>query len=165
MGVDPGLTRTGYGIIDIINDRAFLVHLGVINNSGPKKSLPEKLFRIYNKMIRIISDNHPSEMVIEEVFYAQNVQSAFKLGQARAAAILAGINCELKIHEYSALEVKKSITSYGRATKEQVQHMVKILLKLDEIPRYNDSSDALALSLCHFHSMKYRNLTKTATTL
>lgn len=161
LGVDPGLSRTGYGIIEIISNKARHVDYGVIASSSSKK-LPDRLNGIYKRICAVISEHHPHVLAIEEIFFANNPKSTLKLGQARATAILAGVHQDLEIYEYSALKVKKSITSYGRATKEQVQSMVKILLGMNEIPRYDDSSDALAIALCHFHSMKYQALTQSS---
>lgn len=160
LGIDPGLTRTGYGIIDINSGQPTLVKYGAITNKG---SLPlsEKLLNIYKKLTGLINEYTPMDMAIEEVFFSNNPQSALKLGHARAAALLAGIHGKMKIYEYSALEVKKSITSYGRATKEQIQSMVTILLRLKSVPKPCDSADALAIALCHFHNCKFRLLTET----
>lgn len=158
MGVDPGLTRTGYGIIDIINDKPVLVDFGVVSNSGTQ-GIPAKLLKIYNKISQMVQRYRPQVVAVEDVFLAQNPQSALKLGQARASAILAVLHNRVEVVEYSALEVKKSITSYGRAPKEQVQAMVKILLGMDEPPKHNDSADALAIALCHSHTMKFKELT------
>jgi crossover junction endodeoxyribonuclease RuvC len=159
MGVDPGLVRTGYGIIDIIHDKPDLVDFGIISNSG-KKNIPVRLVKIYDRISQIIDSHKPDVLAIEEVFFSENPQSALKLGQARASVILAAMHNKLPVFEYSALEVKKSITSYGRASKEQVQSMVKILLNMDAPPKPSDSADALAIAICHSHSMKFQSLTQ-----
>ena len=159
MGVDPGLVRTGYGIIDIIHEKPNLIDFGIISNTG-KRKIPERLLKIYNRISGMIDKHQPDVLAIEEVFFSDNPQSALKLGQARASVILAAMHKQLAVVEYSALEVKKSVTSYGRATKDQVQAMVKILLNMDEPPRHSDSADALAIALCHSHSMKFKALTE-----
>ncbi|MBI1908908.1 MAG: crossover junction endodeoxyribonuclease RuvC [Deltaproteobacteria bacterium] len=154
LGIDPGSLVTGYGIIG--KNGTGIVHIdsGVIAPS-PKKDFPSRLLEIYTTLIKVIREFSPDEIAIEEVFFAQNVRSALKLGEARGVALLAVEGEGVPLSEYSAREVKQAITGYGQADKQQVQKMVQRLLKLPE-PAAIDASDALAIALCHMQSRNMR---------
>lgn len=149
IGIDPGSQVTGYGIIDIDGNHATHVGHGVIRLQG--KPLPEKLRCIFEKLNALIDEYQPEEMSIEKVFMHRNADSALKLGQARGAAITACAHRHLAVFEYTATQVKQASVGNGHAAKQQVQHMVKILLCLDKKP-VSDAGDALAIALCHAHS-------------
>ena len=161
LGIDPGTAATGYGIVEEETDGLHAVCLGVIT---PPASLPfaERLLRIYRELRFLLSDTKPDCAAIEAVFFARNVQSALRLGQARGAALLAVAQAEIPIHEYSALEVKQAVTSYGQAQKGQVQEMVRMLLRLPEVPRPADAADALAVAICHQHAARLRARLRTS---
>src|SRR5260370_42130616 len=118
----------------------------------PGKRFPPRLSRIYMHLGAIISEHQPDEVAIEDVFYALNVKSALKLGQVRGVAMLAAASAGLEVSEYSPLTIKSSVVGYGRAEKQQVQHMVTRLLELAEPPQPMDASDALAIAICHLHT-------------
>ena len=151
IGIDPGSRRTGYGIIDVVGSKITYVSSGIIR--VPQQSLPERLKLIFDAVTQIIAEYQPEHLGIEEVFVAHNASSALKLGQARGAAIVAAVNAQLPVGEYSARSVKQSIVGTGAADKKQVQQMIVQLLKLSSAPA-EDAADALAVAICHAHSMR-----------
>ncbi|MEZ4483408.1 MAG: crossover junction endodeoxyribonuclease RuvC [Syntrophotaleaceae bacterium] len=150
LGIDPGSRITGYGLIDKQGNRLLHVDNGAISTRSDAE-LADRLQIIYHDLQKVIAEYAPDAVAIERVFVAKNAQSALKLGHARGAAMLAGVNAGLPVAEYSALEVKSAVVGYGRADKQQVQQMVRMLLKLPEIAQ-EDASDALAVAICHAHS-------------
>ncbi len=155
LGVDPGSRVTGYGLIEKRNNKLFFVHSGRIRSSG-KIPFYDRIHNIFQSMTEIMDDYRPQEMAIEDVFYAKNVQSSLKLGHARGAVLIAAVRCGLRIFEYTPLEIKKSVVGYGRASKEQVQSMVRIILKLEEDLDL-DISDALAAAICHVNWSRFES--------
>ena len=149
LGIDHGSQITGYGIIDSEGNHSKHIDNGIIRVEG--NDVAEKLRLIYKRISKLISDFEPDEVSIEKVFMHKNADSALKLGQARGAAITAAAMHDIEVFEYTANQVKQSTVGKGHATKQQVQHMVKILLNLPEVP-FTDASDALAIALCHAHS-------------
>src|SRR5205807_2575189 len=117
-----------------------------------REPLPRRLSRIFTQLGEIIATHRPDQVAIEDVFYALNVKSALKLGQVRGVAMLAAAAAGLEVAEYSPLTIKSSVVGYGRAEKQQVQHMVTILLELPAPPQPLDASDALAIAICHLHT-------------
>jgi crossover junction endodeoxyribonuclease RuvC len=151
MGIDPGTLITGYGIIEFAGDKTRLIVSDAIINKN-QKPMAMRLEAIYNKLSEVIKSFSPDEIAIETAFYGKNAQSALKLGQARGVALLAAVKNKKSITEYSPREVKKSVVGNGAASKEQVQYMVKSLLKMRKVPKYYDTTDALAVAICHsFH--------------
>lgn len=118
-----------------------------------REALPRRLSRIFTQLSELISEHRPNEVAIEDVFYALNVKSALKLGQVRGVAMLAAAVAGLDVAEYSPLTIKSSVVGYGRAEKQQVQHMVTQLLALSQPPEPLDASDALAIAICHLHTV------------
>jgi crossover junction endodeoxyribonuclease RuvC len=151
LGIDPGSRITGYGIIDKEGNRLLHVDNGAIFTDS-HRDFPTRLMRIYRGVAEVIERYRPDAMAVENIFFATNVQSALKLGQARGAAIVAGVNAGLPVYEYTALQVKQAVVGHGRADKEQVQKMLKVLLNLPEVAQ-EDASDALAAAVCHAHSI------------
>ena len=149
LGIDPGSRITGYGVID--TDGARTVHRASGRIVPPGSGLDERLRSIFEGVRQVVDEHRPEELAVEDVFVARNASSALKLGQARGAAILAGVLQGLPLFEYPPARVKQAITGQGRADKGQVQHMVRLLLGLAEAPP-EDVSDALAVALCHAHS-------------
>lgn len=156
MGIDPGSVCTGYGIIEEGNNDIKLVHWGTIRGK-PKLPFPQRLKIIYDGLTHVIKDFSPEIVAIEDIFFAMNPKSTIKLGQTRGVAILAVMNAGKTLAEYTPLAVKQSIVGYGRADKEQVRDMVSILLRLQVKPDSLDASDALAIAICHVHTMGVRN--------
>lgn len=145
LGIDPGSIACGYGIIARAGHSFHYVASGTIRPS--KGPLHARLREIHTALVQAIRQYSPDEAVIEKVFFAKNAQAALALGHARGVALLAAAGEGLDVHEYSALEVKKALTGYGRAEKRQVQKMVESMLDINE-PLTPDSADALALALC-----------------
>jgi crossover junction endodeoxyribonuclease RuvC len=153
LGIDPGTAITGYGLVKGEDDDLTLVAYGAITTSSDWP-LPERLQRIYRELTAVIEDQQPTAVAVEELFFSKNVRTALSVGQARGVALLAAANAGLPIHEYTPLQVKQAIAGYGRATKDQVQQMVRMLLGLDNVPQPDDAADAIAIAICHIHSAK-----------
>ena len=156
MGIDPGSVCTGYGIIEEVNEDLKLVHWGTIKGKQ-KQPFPQRLKLIYDGLIHAIQDFSPDIVAVEDIFFAMNPKSTIKLGQTRGVAILAAINEDKPIAEYTPLAVKQAIVGYGRADKRQVRDMVSVLLRLRTKPDSFDASDALAVAICHMHMNGVRN--------
>ena len=148
LGIDPGSRKTGFGIINYVSGRSEYVTSGVIRL--PDANLPGRLGLIYASVVELVERHGPRELAIEQVFLAKSPGSALKLGQARGAAIVACVSRDMEVAEYSARQIKQSVVGTGAADKAQVQHMVKVLLKLPAEPA-EDAADALAAALCHAH--------------
>ena len=161
LGIDPGSRATGYGLIEKEGNRLIHIDNGVIRPPA-NAELPERLLSIFSNLNTIINEYSPQYSAIEQVFMSKNAQSALKLGQARGAALLAMAGAGLEIGEYSPMQVKSAVVGYGRAAKSQVQQMVKALLNLPEIAQ-EDASDALAVAICHAHSINLNKKLATAT--
>jgi len=151
LGIDPGSRLTGFGIIDVKGDQATLVRHGVIRTGAGE--FTERLGIIFAELTALIRQYEPSEAAVETVFVSHNASSALKLGQARGAAVCAAIALGLPVAEYSPRSVKQAIVGRGGADKVQVQHMVSVLLQLQETPA-EDAADALAVALCHQHTQQ-----------
>lgn len=149
IGVDPGSTATGYGVIAKNGTSAVRVASGVIRMSG-RYSIPKRLSLIYGKLEEIIRDYRPDAMVVESLFHATNSQSLIKLSQVRGVVLFVGERHGLEIHEYAPNEIKRGLTGYGRADKDQVRFMVSKILNLTDVS-CSDESDALAMALYHSH--------------
>lgn len=150
LGIDPGSRITGYGLVVKEGNRLRHLDNGAIYTDSAK-DFAVRLDRIFRGVGEVIERYHPDTLAVEQVFFARNVQSALKLGQARGAAIVAGVTAGLPVAEYTAMQVKQAVVGHGHATKEQVQRMVKALLALPEVAQ-EDASDALAIAICHAHS-------------
>ena len=155
IGIDPGSRSTGYGVIDSDGLRHIYVTSGYVKITGD--ALPDRLGMIFEEISIIIEKWQPQTMGIEQVFVNRNVDSALKLGQARGAAICAGTNAKLDVGEYTPRAIKKAVVGNGSADKEQIQQMMKLLLKLDFEPQ-SDEADGLAIALCHANHMHMKTL-------
>jgi len=150
LGIDPGTTIMGYGIIHIINSNPVLVSLGVIDLRKLDNHYV-KLKMIFERTIGLIKEYTPDELAVEAPFYGKNVQSMLKLGRAQGAAIAAALNHNMPIFEYAPKKIKMAITGNGNASKEQVAGMLQNILKIKEMPSKLDASDGLAAAMCHFY--------------
>ena len=155
IGIDPGSRCTGYGVIDSDGLRHSYVASGFVKIAGDE--LPDRLGMIFAEISQIIEKWQPQSMGIEQVFVNKNVDSALKLGQARGAAICAGTNASLAVGEYTPRAIKKAVVGNGSADKQQIQQMMKLLLKLDFLPQ-SDEADGLAIALCHATHMNIKSL-------
>ena len=150
MGIDPGSVICGYGVIEKTGKDTFKVlEYGVVEARKRYESMPQRLGMIYEHLIQVIDRTLPDEISLEATFYAKNAQSLIKLSHARGVAMLAGNQRSVPVIEYSAKEVKRAVTGNGNASKEQVGFMVKSLLHIDDDNTFFDSTDALAVALCH----------------
>jgi len=152
LGIDPGSRITGYGVIEQQGRKLTYLGSGCIRAAVNNNPLAERLQTIYAGISELAVQFQPDLFAIEQVFMAKNPDSALKLGQARGAAIVAAANANLPVAEYSARQIKQSVVGTGGANKSQVQHMVKTLLKLPGTPQA-DAADALAVAICHAHSL------------
>jgi len=155
LGIDPGLAITGYGLVEDDEDHLTLMDYGVIT-TAPDLSLPQRLKELYEQLTAVVQERRPAVAAVERLFFAKNVRTAFSVGQARGVALLAIANAQMRVYEYTPLEVKQAVVGYGRATKEQVQQMVKMLLRLDIVPQPDDAADAIAIAICHLHSARMK---------
>jgi crossover junction endodeoxyribonuclease RuvC len=154
FGIDPGSERTGYGCIATDGRRHRLVACGAIS-SPAHTPFPERLLAIHVQLVRLLAECRPDCVAIENLFHATNVRSALKLGHARGVAMLAAVASGVPIAEYTPAEIKRAVVGYGRADKNQVQQMVKLLLGLGEAPTPHDAADALAAAICHVHRAEH----------
>ena len=157
IGIDPGFAITGYGVLDYTGNKFRLLDVGVITTNA-KLDFPSRLLCIHNELDILISKYKPDAMAVEELFFNTNVKTAIQVGHGRGVALLAAAKAGIKIYEYTPLQVKQAVVGYGRAKKEQVQQMVKVLLNLDKIPMPDDAAEALAVAICHAHSNNAINL-------
>ena len=155
--IDPGLVNTGYGIISSINNNFELIDYGVIKTNS-KDKLSNRLKIIFNEVNQLINKYNPKVLSIEEIFYSKNVKSSLLLGHARGVAMAAASVNEMLVYEFAARKVKQSLTGNGNAHKDQVRFMVKNLLKMNEAPKSEDASDALAIALCYMFQNKLEHL-------
>ncbi len=148
LGIDPGTTIMGYGLIRISGKKHDMLAMGVLHLSKISDHAA-KLRKIFERTLGLIDEYHPDEMAIEAPFYGKNVQSMLKLGRAQGVAIAAAVYRDIPIVEYSPKKVKQSITGNGNASKEQVAAMLKSIFKLEDLPKNLDATDGLAVALCH----------------
>ena len=148
LGLDPGLRITGFGVIDKLGNQLRYVASGCIRTRDGE--LPGRLKTLLDGVREVVAAYTPDQVAVEKVFVNVNPQSTLLLGQARGAVICGAVSCDLPVHEYTALQVKQAVVGYGKAAKEQVQHMVQRLLALDGSPS-PDAADALACAICHAH--------------
>jgi len=160
LGIDVGTRIAGYSVIEVTNGKLKPIIYGAIKVS-PKLSFPERLKIIYDGLDNIIHEYKPANVAVEEIFFGKNIKSAIKVGEGRGIAILCAAKANLPVAEYAATVVKKSVTGIGNATKMQVQEMVKNILNISELPKLTDTSDAMAIAICHchrtMHEINYKN--------
>jgi crossover junction endodeoxyribonuclease RuvC len=152
FGIDPGSDRTGYGCVETDGSRHRVITSGAIRTPSTA-SFPEKLLCIHSGLAVLLGECRPDCVAIENLFHAVNARSALKLGHARGVAMLAAVEAGLPVVEYTPAEVKRAVVGYGRAEKHQVQQMVKLILGLAALPTPHDAADALAIAICHGHSL------------
>lgn len=148
IGIDPGTGILGFGVIDVQAGKTTMVTAGVIKTPA-HTPLDERLEEIYDGLTEIIAETKPSVMSIEKLFFSRNVTTAMSVSHARGVAMLTGRKAQLELAEYTPLQIKQTLTGYGKADKRQVQEMVKLQLGLQQIPRPDDAADALAAAITH----------------
>ena len=162
LGIDPGLSRCGYGCVATEGAGRRAICAGVIT-TPVDDALPQRLAVLRSDLHELIADLHPAVVVVERVFFQTNVRTAMAVGQASGVALLTAAELGCEVAEYTSNEVKLAVTGYGAATKDQVQRMVARLLDLDEVPRPPDAADALALALCHLGTAPWARAASRAT--
>jgi len=153
LGIDPGVAATGYALVESRADQLALRDYGVITTQA-NQPLPERLHILYEGLIRLIARHRPDDAAIEELFFAKNVRSALVVGQARGVAILAAVNSGVAVSEYSPLQIKQAVSTYGRGDKAQVRNMVRMLLNLEFDPQPDHATDAMAAAICHLNHVR-----------
>lgn len=153
LGIDPGIARTGWGIIEVQSSEFKVQSYGCIETSS-KDDVQNRLKKIHSEVLKIIKIYSPDEMAVEEIFFNTNAKTAFVVGQARGVILLAGAQKNLSIDIYTPLQVKIAVTGYGRAEKSQIGKMVKTILNLKTVPKPDDTADALAVGLTHLFSIR-----------
>lgn len=151
LGIDPGFAITGYGVLNYIGNQFKVMDFGVITTSADLPH-PQRLLLLEKRLVDIIIEYKPETMSVEELFFNNNAKTALQVGQGRGIALLCAARAGIPVYEYTPIQVKQGVTGYGRATKIQIQQMIKILLGLPEIPKPDDAADALAVAICHAHS-------------
>lgn len=155
LGIDPGYAILGWGILDMKGNHFSVVDYGAVTTDAGME-MPLRLQHLYQELSAIIEEYHPEVASIEELFFNNNAKTAIMVGQARGVAVLACVNGGLQINEYTPLQIKQALVGYGRADKKQVQSMVKAILNLKEVPKPDDTADAVAAAICHGHSVGNR---------
>jgi len=161
LGIDPGTAIMGYGVVESRGGSLHMVTYGVLVTSKVN-TMPERLLALYEGLTAQIAAHRPAAMAVEELFFNRNVNTALTVGQARGIALLAAAQAGLPVFEYTPLQVKDAVVGYGRATKDQVQQMVRSLLRLEALPKPDDAADALAVAICHLHSARIGGLSAAA---
>ncbi len=153
LGIDPGFAIVGVGIIEYKGNKFRTIDYFALTTKA-HTPIEERLKIIYDGITEAINEYKPDFIAVEELFFNNNAKTAIQVGQARGVILLAGVNANLPIYEYTPLQVKQAVVGYGRADKTQIQQMVKAILNLSEIPKPDDVADALAIAVCHAHSYK-----------
>lgn len=160
LGIDPGTTIMGFGLIKVVNKKMHFLQLNELNLKKYDDHYL-KLKLIFERTVELIDTHHPDEIAIEAPFFGKNVQSMLKLGRAQGVAMAAGLSREVPITEYSPKKIKMAITGNGNASKDQVAKMLKSLLQLKELPKNLDATDGLAAAVCHFYNAGKISVGKT----
>lgn len=154
LGIDPGTGIVGFGVVESLQNKFKMLDAGVIKTSS-KDQDSKRLKTIFDELSEIIKQNQPDVMAVEKLFFAKNVTTAMTVSQARGAILLCGEQNNLPVFEYTPLQIKQSLTGYGKAEKHQVQEMVRTILMLKEAPTPDDCADALACAITHGMTSKY----------
>jgi crossover junction endodeoxyribonuclease RuvC len=159
LGIDPGTAITGYGVVGEVQGELQPLAFGVIKTPADQP-LPRRLQLIYRAISDLAEEWKPTAAAVEELFFSRNVRTAMSVGQARGVALLALADAGLDVAEYTPLAIKQAVTGYGNADKAQIQEMVRLLLRLEKVPRPDDAADALAVAICHLHSARLAALSR-----
>ncbi|CAJ37675.1 crossover junction endodeoxyribonuclease RuvC [Methanocella arvoryzae] len=157
LGIDPGFALVGFGIVEAGKNGLKAGKYGHISTESGLP-VPDRLKILYDDMSTVIAEYKPDVVAVEELFFNKNVKTAIVASHARGVLVLAAVNAGLEVAEYTPLQVKQAVVGYGRATKQQVQLMVTRLLALKEVPKPDDTADALAVAICHANSAKMENI-------
>ncbi len=157
LGIDPGTALCGYGIVRAIDDEYELVTCGAIATPA-KTPLEKRLLKIYDELTALIRAHTPDTAAVEKLFFSRNTTTALSVGHARGVAMLAIVQANIPLAEYTPNEIKQAVAGYGGADKYQMQQMVRVLLRLDDVPKPDDAADAVAIAICHLQSARLREL-------
>jgi crossover junction endodeoxyribonuclease RuvC len=157
LGIDPGTAIMGYGVVEERGGALHCVQYGVLTTTSAE-SPAHRLRSLHQRLTELLALYRPGAVAVEDLFFNRNVRTALAVGQARGIALLAAAQAEVPVFEYTPLQVKDAVVGYGRATKEQVQLMIRTLLGLQDVPRPDDAADALAVAICHLHSARLGSL-------
>jgi len=153
MGIDPGFAITGYGVLKYEGNKFSVIDYGAVTTEA-KTPLEERLLILFQGLEDLIKIHKPDAISVEELFFNKNIKTALNVGHGRGVALLAGAMYKVPIFEYTPLQVKQAVAGYGRAEKQQIQQMVKLMLRLEQVPKPDDVADALAVAICHAHSYR-----------
>lgn len=150
LGIDPGYAIVGYGIVDYTAGRFAAVHYGAVLTAADAP-FEQRILKIYTELELVIEKYKPDALSIEQLFFTTNQKTAIAVSQARGVILLAAVKNGIPIYEYTPLQVKQAVVGYGKAVKQQVMEMTRIILNLEKIPKPDDTADALAIAICHAH--------------
>jgi crossover junction endodeoxyribonuclease RuvC len=160
IGVDPGLTRAGWAVVEAHGSRLTAVSFGTFHGEGG--DAPAQLASLHRRLAEQIAEHRPAAMAVERIFFNKNARTAIRVGQASGVALCAGAEAGIPVFEYGPLEVKRAVVGVGDATKTQVSYMVQRILGLDEAPDTPDAADALALAVCLLHNAPWTRAAQVA---
>ncbi|MEG0804293.1 MAG: crossover junction endodeoxyribonuclease RuvC [Pygmaiobacter sp.] len=160
LGIDPGYAIVGYGVVDYDKGRFRTVDYGAITTEA-HTLFESRLVSVYDEMLELIERTKPEVLAIETLFFTTNQKTVIYVAEARGVILLAATKCGLPVYEYSPMQVKQAVAGYGKAVKKQVQEMTRVLLKLQSVPKPDDTADALAMAICHAHSSRSQLFGKT----
>ena len=154
IGIDPGYAITGFAVVDYNGNHFELIKSGAIETKAGVP-LPVRLTKIYDDMQLLVNEYKPDAISIEELFFNRNTTTAIGVAQGRGAVLIIAAKNNIPIYEYTPLQIKQGVVGYGRADKKQVQMMVKTILNLETVPKLDDTTDAIAIAICHAHSYRF----------
>ncbi len=155
LGIDPGLARTGYGVVEKTSNTLNELDCGYIS-SPARMAVYQRIYIVYKSVLQLLEQYSPEALAVEQLFFCKNVRTAMQVGEARGAVLTAAAQQDVQVFEYTPLQVKLAVAGYGRAEKKQVQQMVCLLLNLAEPPKPDDAADALAVAICHLQSSMFQ---------
>lgn len=159
LGIDPGLARLGYGVIEVNGDKRRVIQYGMLTTPAGLP-MPQRLKTLFRGMNQLMDIYQPDEVAFEELFFSKNITTGMAVSMARGVALVAVADRTDNLYEYTPMQIKQAVTGYGGADKHQVQHMVKLLLHMNDIARPDDAADGLAVALTHANSMHAKHLFK-----
>ncbi len=155
LGIDPGIAICGYGVVEEQRNGNFAMLAHGTIETPKTDAVPKRLHTLHTELTALMRQWQPAEVAVEELFFATNAKTAIVVGQARGVVLLTLFECGTEIHEYTPLQVKQAVSGYGQADKKQMQEMVRLLLRLDKIPKPDDAADALAIAITHLQSRRW----------
>ncbi len=164
LGIDPGYAIVGYGVLDYEKNKFHTVAYGAITTEA-HTDFQARLIEVYDQVDRVIKMTRPEALGIEKLFYTTNQKTVIQVAQARGVILLRAARNSIPVYEYTPLQIKQSVTGYGKAVKKQVQEMTKTILKLESIPKPDDTADALAVAICHAYSYRSQLFTQIGRTI